>query len=503
VNAERTLVLLEAITDIREEYIDEAERCPRRVVTLPRIAGLAAACFVLFFGGLFVLAKLGVAPMGHYGAGGGSSESGRYMYYAGPVLPLTALEDEGLRAERRVTLDFGSYEEAPLSSGRRKITVTDEYLLTNPTEEDRSFTLYYPFVMDRAAETDPAVTVGGALAETELIVGPFTTRAGRLPRLKDWEDYKSWLEDGYLRRALEDPPSLDIPIVVYELRDRWGERSEEVKNPTLNMEFTIDRAKTAVITYGFNGGTNDPATGACQRHTSVPRKGTRGDGQSVYLLVLGEDIGEYALRAYTDGSCSEPTDRAGCTLVRYTSTLEEMVQLIHLQSQDLEEAVSAGLPPETAEEIRTSTRARDLIAAHWGQIGLLEGDYARFWQSQTFDGSMEDAFGHLQDERVLYLRFTVFIPAGESCRVAVTSEKHASYDFTGSRKDLNRNGYDLTTVLGSPLDFTRQEAALAGAEHITILDQNFGFDPEKGILQVTLDPMEEHYFMDVEAKRQN
>ena len=499
-NTERTLVLMEAITDIREEYIDEAENCPRRIVTLPRIAGLAAACFVLFFGGLFILAKLGVAPIGHYGAGGGSNESGSYMYYAGPVLPLTALEDEGLTAERRVTLDFGSYQEVPLSSGQRKIIVTDEYLLTNPTEEDRSFTLYYPVIMDLVAETDPAVTVDGAELETELIVGPFTAGTGRQPRLNDWEDYKNWLEDGYLQRALEDPPSLDVPVIVYELMDCWGERSETVKNPTLNMEFIVDRTKTAVITYGFNGGTDDPATGVCQRHTSVPRKGTRGDGQSVYLLVLGEDIGEYALHSYTDGSCSEPTDRAGGTVARYVSTLGEMVQKIHIQSQDLEEAVSSGLPPAIAEEIRTSTRARDLIAAHWGQIGLLEGDYTRFWQS--IDHSLEDEFGHLRDKRVLYYRFTVFIPAGESHRVAVTSEKHASYDFVGSRQDLNRNGYDLTTVLGSSLDFTRQEATLAGAEYITILNQNFGFDPEKGVLQVTLDPVEERYFIEVETKAQ-
>ncbi len=499
-NEERALILLEAITDIREEYIDEAERCPRRVLTLPRVAGLAAACFVLFIGGLILSAKLGVADFGHYGAGGGSNASGSYMYYTGPVLPLTALEDAGLRAERSVTFDFASYQEAPLSSARRKITVTDDYLLTNPTGEDRSFTLFYPVVMDLSEETDPAITLEGAAVETELIVGPFTDADGHQPRLKDWEDYKKWLEEGYLRRALEDPPSLDIPVAVYELRDLWGERTEEVKNPTLNMEFTIDRAKTAVITYGFNGGVNDLETGACQRHVSVPRPGTRGEGQSVYLMVLGEDIGDFALRAYTNGSCSVPTDQAGGTVVRYTATLGEMVQKLHIQSQGLEEAVTEGMPPEAAEAIRNSTKARDLIALHWGQIGLLEGDYTRFWQS--FDSSLEAEFGHLRDRRVLYYRFTLFIPAGESRRVTVTAEKHASYDHTGSRQDLMRNGYDLTTVLGSPLDFTRQEAALEGAEYITILDQNFGFDPKKGILRVTLDPAEEHYFLDVEEKKQ-
>ena len=43
---------------------------------------------------------------------------------------------------------------------------------------------------------------------------------------------------------------------------------------------------------------------------------------------------------------------------------------------------------------------------------------------------------------------------------------------------------------------------LEGWEYIIILDQNFGFDPEKGVLQVTLDPAVEHYFIEVDAKKQ-
>ncbi len=513
-NKERTLVLLESITDIREEYIDEAERCPRRIITLPRIARLAAACFVLLIGYVFVfgmpygltlpwpwgLHRVPMPTVLPTAAGNGSSTGSSYMYYAGPVLPLTAQQDEGLQAERCVTFDFGGYKEAPPSFERRKITVTDEYLLTNPTGEDRRFTLYYPVVMDLSAATAPAIAADGETVETELIVGPFTDAGGEQPRLNEWEDYRSWLEDGYLRRALEDPPSLDIPVIVYELKDLWGEHSEDVKNPTLNMAFTIDREKTAVITYGFNGSMDEPETGLCWRYSSVPRKGSVGDGRSVFLLVLGEDIGDYTLQAYTDGSCSVPTDRAGGTVVRYAASLGEMVRRLHLQSQDLEEAVSNGMPPELAEEIRNSTMAGDLIALHWKQIGLLEGDYTRFWQS--FDHSLESEFGHLRDKRVLYYRFAVFIPAGESRQVTVTAEKHASFDFVGSGQDRKRNGYDMTTKLGSPLDFTKQEAALEGAEYITILDQNFGFDPENDILRVTLDPEEEHCFIDVAAKEQ-
>ena len=499
-NEDRALVLFRAITDIREEYIEEAALPRIRRVTLPRLAGLAAACFLLLAGGTYLLAVLGVVPLGPAAGGGSSKEKGSFMYYAGPILPLTAPEGTELAAARCVTLDFTGYSGASPSPYVRKITVIDEYLLTNPTGEDRSYTLYYPVVTSPQEEGLPAVTLDGMPVETECILGPGTNRQGRAPRLNDWEDYKAWLEDGYLDRALAEPPSLDIPVVVYELRDRWGERSEDVKNPTLNMEFTIDRAKTAVLTFGFNGGTNDLATGMCQRHCSVPRKGARGDGQSAWLLVLGEDIGDYTLRAYTDGSCTVPTEEAGGTVVRYASTLGEMVRQLHLLSQELEEAATVGMPPETAEEIRRSAAAAGLIAAHWREIGLLEGNYTRFWQSA--DGSLEEEFNRLRDRRVLYVRFTLHIPAGESRRLTVTAPKHPSYDFSGTQRDLRRNGYDLTPRLGSPLAFTQQEAMLEGWEYIIILDQNFGFDPEKGVLQVTLDPAVEHYFIEVDAKKQ-
>ena len=499
-NEDRALVLFDALTNVREEYIEEAALPRIRRVTLPRLAGLAAACFLLLAGGTYLLAVLGIVPLGPAAGGGSSQEKGSFMYYAGPILPLTAPEGTELAAARCVTLDFTGYSGGSPSPYVRKITVTDEYLLTNPTGEDRSYTLYYPVVMSPQDESVPTVAADGTPVETECIVGPFTDRQGRMPTLKEWRDYKAWLEDGYLDRALSEPPSLDIPVVVYELRDRWGDRSEEVTNPTLNMEVTIDRAKTAVLTYGFNGGTSDPATGYCSRHCSVPRKGYRGDGQSAWLLVLGEDIGDYALRAYTNGSCTVPTEEAGGTVVRYTSTLGEMLRQLYLQSLDLEEAVSAGMPPELAEEIRSFSGAGDLIAAHWGETGLLEGDYARFRQS--CDGSLEEEFGRLRERRVLYVRFTLSIPAGESRRVAVTAEKRPSYDYTGSQRDLRRNGYDLSPRLGSPLAFTQQEAMLEGWEYIVILDQNFGFDPEKGILQVTLDPAVEHYFIEVDAKKQ-
>ena len=504
-NTENVIILYHAISDVREDYVEEAAKpCPRRPLSyLPLAAGALAACFALTAATLLILMSLGVGriSVGPASAGGGSGGKGAtYQFYTGPIFPLTTLEaEETLTAARRTTLDFTPYKDAPANPFGRWIDVTDECLLTNTGGETRTYELYYPLAMDLGLEVDPSITVDGAAAEAELIVGPFSDRTGMQPRLLSWEDYKKWMGDDYLRRALEEPPSLDIPVTVYELKDRWGARSKDAKAPTLSMEFTMDPEKTAVLSYNFKGWGYEPDSCLVRRLASVPRVGTRGDGQSAYLLVLGEDIGPYELRAYTNGSCETLLEEAGCTVERYTSTLGEMVQLFRALNADTEEGY---LTPEEIEDYLASPRAGQLIARRWKEIGLLDGDYERFWQEEM-DWTVEDAFSQLRNPRVLYWRFTVTIPAGESRAVRVASSKRPSYDHAGPNSDFRRNGFDLTTQLGSLLRFKSQAAALAGTEYFTILDQNFGFDPEQGILEVTLDPAQERYYLVVEKREQN
>ena len=56
------------------------------------------------------------------------------------------------------------------------------------------------------------------------------------------------------------------------------------------------------------------------------------------------------------------------------------------------------------------------------------------------------------------------------------------------------------TRLGSNLDFTEQRAALENTDNIQIERQNFGFDLEKGVTEVTLDLETEHYYLEIQAK---
>ena len=79
------------------------------------------------------------------GVHGGGIEDG-FLSYAGPVLPLTTVEDPaGLTAERTVTWDFapGAYPDG--ESRQWGAEVTDASVLRNHTEADITVTALYPF----------------------------------------------------------------------------------------------------------------------------------------------------------------------------------------------------------------------------------------------------------------------------------------------------------------------------------------------------------------------
>ena len=129
-------------------------------------------------------------------------------------------------------------------------------------------------------------------------------------------------------------------------------------------------------------------------------------------------------------------------------------------------------------------------------------DYTQITQDKTFAFSAENPSGTRgggsRGGDCTKLSPTVTIPAGETVEVEAKYHQEASTDFHGAKQD--RDGYDLATRLGSSLDFTEQSAAIKGWEFIEILRQNFGFRPNKGITEVTLDPDVERYYLEVTGK---
>ncbi|WP_295752338.1 hypothetical protein [uncultured Oscillibacter sp.] len=453
------------------------------------------------------------ADIGEPGEGGncydGVGEGVSFLSYAGPVFPLTVLENpEGLTAERTVTWDFapGVYPDGePRQWGAE---VTDAYVLRNGTEEDITVTALYPFAgsLGGLTEVRPAVTVDKETVETGLYAGPYSggfesTYGAEMPdtmnldSLDSWTEYKALLESGaYLRQALAAYPVLETPVTVYEFSD-FSAPHETYQAATQAISFDIDPVRTTVLTYGINGMEWD---GSFRRYSYFVPDGVRNEPEQKMLVVLGEDIGDYTLQGYQDGGCDPGKEIGGvsCTVTRSETTLDAVLDRLcrfyqeryGLSRGDRENAFDA-VPFEIYRGA-----AAELLAGY----GAVSGAPADRYGDGRLDEILSETLSH---DRVLYLSFPVTVPAGGSAEAACVLWKEPSYDFgcSGS-ENVGLQGYDLTTRLGSSLEFTRQRAALVNAEHVEITGQDYGFDLENGVSSVELDLERECYYLEIRPR---
>ena len=536
--SERLLEAMNSLPDATlEENVPGAAGKKRR---WKKWAALAACLCVVVLGvGVFT----GYIPLlgGRAGQGGsGSDGASVFMSYAGPVFPLTLGEENAaIEAERNVTLDFEPWapvwisnrEEADsrtwLTEAERQevldfynehypeggqyksstdILVTDAYMLTNTSAEEQTLTVRYPFVsgLDNLEENRPTLTADGTELETTLRVGTYAggfegvwgandpEGTANLAYPHSWTDYQTLLSDGsYLENTLGPGPDVtDVPVVVYKLTDPYGPEQDEeagITNPTLRVTFNLDYDKTNILTYGFHGASYDREAGVMIQDFSIPQPGEPNYGtKEFYLLVLGEDVENMTIQGYANGSLEADAPRlegCGATVERYESDLDTML--------------------------------RQLLPLIWEEAGQEGADFEMYYRA-----FLEQllSYGVLSDEpveryntgwlenieggmvRMCWLESEVTVPAGGTVRLTASMTKAGSYDFDCTGTDnVGVYGYDLVTRLGSNLACAAQTATLQDRGQIEIVRQNFGFDLEKGITTVTLDPAEEHYYLEVRA----
>lgn len=515
----------------------------------------AAACLAVICGGAYLAGTLRMG--GRAGAGGsGHSEASTFMSYAGPVFPLTTAEEtSSITAERNITLDFApwipawlsneemladrtwlteaerqealaQYDELYPEGGRWRssddILVTDAYTLANPSQEDQTVTLLYPFAtsLNDLGRLTPTLTLDGSELETALHVGAYSggfegvwdgTIVGdpegsvNLDYADSWEDYKNLLSDGtYLANALGVGPDVSgIPVTVYKFTDPYGPLKDEeagVPNPSLQVGFDLDYSRTAVLTWGFDSGNFDRENGTMIQGFSIPQPGERGYGEDVYcLLVLGEDIQNMTTGGYVTGGAdpdTEPLEGCGVTVERYESDLDTMLrEILAPVWQELRQNTYEQDGAELDVDFETWYRA---VLEYLLAYGILSPSGAERYGA----GWLEDIVSDVDTiDRVCWLEAEITIPAGDSVTLSASMTKEASYDFyCAHTENQGVKGYDLVTALGSTLDFTGQTASLLNTENIEIVRQNFGFDLEAGITEVALDPAEPHYYLEIRAR---
>ena len=536
--------LLDAIGEAKDEYVQDVRNA--KVKKMPGWAkwtSAIAACLVLALGINFVFSNMG--GMASPEAGGSGHEDGStFMSYAGPVFPLTLLEEnEHICAERNITLDFAPwvpvwisneqeaaslidvseeerqdalemynewYPEGGYYQTSSDIIVTDAYTLTNTDTTDQTIRVLYPFATNLSGldENRPVLTVGEKNLGTKLHVGTYAggfqgawenweenqENPGSLNLLgfESWEDYRTLLSDGsYQEKALGEFVNLShIPVTVYKFTDAWGPEENDdagIPNPSIRVLFEMDYDKTKVISYNFNGGLNDRDKGVMGRSFSIREEWERGYGTPYYLIVIGDDIKNLSWQGYvTGGWDTKETIEAGVTVTRTESNLEEALR------EAAEYNYREMYEPQYDFELYYGLLKEHLVA-----YGVLSESTL-----ERYDSGMVEELDVVGVGRVCWLEAELTIPAGESVTINATFEKEASFDYScAGTENKGVSGYDMVTTLDSNLSFTKQIAQLEDRGQIEIVRQNFGFDLANGINQVTLDLSVPHYYLEVKEQK--
>lgn len=497
--------LMDAIGDARDPYVEQAGK-PESHRT--RWMGAIAACLAVLVGFWTVLGGFG----GRSG-GSGSSKGLSYMFYAGPVLPLTVNGDpSGLSAVRDITFDFSPYITTLQSDESQGETqtyehyesnawVTDSYVLRNETDEDLNAELLYPSVGTLSQpQYLPDLWVNGAKIISQMVPGPDShsmDSEGNLP-MKCFQDLRILLEGGtYQTMALQHRVPQDQPVTVYRLSNYVFDEALSASHAEAVIEFDVDPSKSGILCWGFNGMHREESLCRLENGNTILEDGLERTLADAYVIVLGQALEDYTIHTMerTEEGMRE-TDAFTCKVETYESTLCEILSLLvgdALESWHQREeiaAVAAEAPEKIPDEQLICSQLLELLE-HYG-----------WTEPHTPDrgiGMLEELCSvAMGNQRVLYQRFSVSVPAGESVTVEARIRKTASRNYTGRNRE--HEGYDLATTLDSNLTFTGQTARIVSADEIQIVDNNFGFDLEKNITEVALDSAVAHYWMTVRKK---
>ena len=146
--------LLDAMEHLNEDLVEEADQPPAVKKSVPFQKILAsAACLAV------VAAAVALWPVNlgsdTESSGVGHEEGMTFLSYAGPLFPLSVLEDgDNLATERTLTMDFSAAERA------EEVSFTDAYLLENTSSSDKAVTAVYPLAGDFTLERSEERRVG-------------------------------------------------------------------------------------------------------------------------------------------------------------------------------------------------------------------------------------------------------------------------------------------------------------------------------------------------------
>ncbi len=469
----RELKLFKAIGDIHDEYIEESAPRAKKQLRLINIAAAVAVLVVVSIFGSILLPMFGGSSDG----GTNEGENSGYLAYAGPILPLTAENPDGITVSRATNFNF---EELSVLND---ITVNDNYTLTNTTDSDINLNASYPFIstVEEVAKLAPTINIDGVNAKTSLTVfeqgSPFHSETD----LATFAGYKDYLtDDSYSISDFTLSPLFDREVIVYEITGYSGE-NEEYPPATIAINFKTTDGNM-VLGYGFSGGTGYE-DGLSDLSFDVGQYSTK------YIICLEDDITDIEIKGYKTGNTSDESNRLDglyADYIKYTAPLSDILRVV-VDNYMIRHEEGGALTPEIMQYVLSESLIDKLSPPQ--DIEERNSLDAYFLEDYL-------SYSAFSAERIFYLNFEVTVPANATIQVDTEFIKQASYNYGGMADD-DVSGYALATTLGSNFNFDSHIATIENYENIDIKTQNFGFDLESGIDEVTLDLDEEQYYLDV------
>jgi hypothetical protein len=247
------------------------------------------------------------------------------------------------------------------------------------------------------------------------------------------------------------------------------------------------------MTYRFNG-YSLKNSGERSYGGFIPKEYSSGYGKSAYMIVLGEDIGDYTLKAYTNGGCNTELEGAGGTIVRYESTLDEILGRLYKEYADEYIGYSSEKSDDSKYIFNSISDEYNLglLAELMGSYGLISDAPVNRYSDGSFEMIVQDA---LVMNRLMCRPFTVDIPANGEVTVSMQMKKQASINLMNDNTMID--GYDMVTSLGTNLEIKSTKVSLSDTEPVDIPEQDFGFDIVNGKTSVDISTENDHYSMKV------
>ena len=419
-----------------------------------------------------------------------------FAKYDGPVMPLSVKEDEteaakNLTVTRDISLDVTSQDD-----GWGNITeVTDQYVLTNPSEEPVTVTLCYPFVCSfyvSEYEDKPEMTIDGQQTEQEKFLVNVNTSSD-----EGWyrfADFKEWME------------SLDLETL--ESPD-WTELKETtVTEYTIRVLNPVEKRDYEDIDLDLSYTNPDDARIVAKNMTAY---GSDEYGREFIEIDFGDNVDEavQCVRIFSMNGVIEDIEAE--YEVRVDENNKERLPCnieIHESTMDLEAWVAEHLD-EIYKSAADNNQLKPMITKEVFAQGLwfvLE-DYVYVdksvagWWSEIYDIA---SFGWTtaQEPWLWYLYQEVTIPAGESVEVVVEQDKSCSFNYGNQRKANNSAtwfGLEVAAGWGSNLNFSEQTAEVLLANDVVVMADNFVPD-DSGVINLDED-MHYLYFLTQDAMK--